>query len=190
MRYVQQEVFSSSQLLGDVIGRSATAVDNAKPATGGVWMTDVSGAKKKLNPSRLQDQMFAYTVTNQIINTFTEVGLPYILRFIDSIRNGSGKKGHRSGNSISGKKKRVVFQDEVGQQSPEKSGVANDKEGKEDREFLERVRSEVALPEYGLFGDYSEMVTQFGYVTLWSTIWPLAPGRRHSLVGHRSQLTH
>ena len=48
--------------------------------------------------------------------------------------------------------------------------------GKEDREFMERVRREVALPEYTLFADYSEMVTQFGYVALWSTIWPLAPG--------------
>jgi len=35
--------------------------------------------------------------------------------------------------------------------------------------------SEVALPPYDLFFDYSEMVTQFGYVALWSTIWPLAP---------------
>jgi hypothetical protein len=26
-----------------------------------------------------------------------------------------------------------------------------------------------------VFTDYSEMVTQFGYVALWSTIWPLAP---------------
>ena len=36
----------------------------------------------------------------------------------------------------------------MAQQSPEKSGIeSSDKEGKEDREFLERVRSEVALPE-------------------------------------------
>ncbi|KAJ7202944.1 hypothetical protein B0H12DRAFT_1162410, partial [Mycena haematopus] len=39
----------------------------------------------------------------------------------------------------------------------------------------EQVRKEVALPEYELFGDYSEMATQFGYIALWSTIWLLAP---------------
>jgi len=44
----------------------------------------------------------------------------------------------------------------------------------EEREFLDRVRREAALPEYDLFQDYSEMVTQFGYVAVWSAIWPLA----------------
>ena len=149
-------------------------------------MTDVSSAKRKLNPSRLQDQMFAYTVTNQIVNTFTEIGLPYIIRFVDFLRNGKSKKGGRSRSGSGGKKKRVVFEDEVvKQQQSEKSGgesegekEGREKEGKEDRDFLERVRSEVALPPYDLFGDYSEMVTQFGYVALWSTTWPLAPGER------------
>jgi hypothetical protein len=62
------------------------------------------------------------------------------------------------------RKKRVVFEDEQ-----EKGGMA-------ERVFLERVREEAALPEYELFGDFSEMVTQFGYVVLWSAIWPLAGG--------------
>jgi hypothetical protein len=36
----------------------------------------------KLDASRLQNQMFAYTVTNQILDTFLEVGLPYVLKII------------------------------------------------------------------------------------------------------------
>lgn len=76
-----------------------------------------------------------------------------------------------------GKKKRVVFEDE------------QEKGGLEEREFLERVRKEVALPEYELFGDYSEMVTQFGYVVLWSTIWPLASGTSLSFIVQTSVLT-
>ncbi|TDL23837.1 DUF590-domain-containing protein [Rickenella mellea] len=115
---------------------------------------------QKLNPARLQNQMFAFTVTNQAINAFLEVGLPFIMRGIEGLRSG---KGFSNGNGNGGgKKKRVVFEDE-------NSGAA-----KEEREFLEKVRHEVSLPEYTLFGDYSEMVTQFGYVALWSTIWPLA----------------
>jgi len=128
----------------------------------GMWDVDASSARKKLNPSRLQDEMFAYTVTGQIVNAFLEVGLPYILRAIGTFRNGK-----RPG-SPTGKKKRVVFEDEA-------KSTGNG-EGKEGREFLENVRSEVALPEYEIYEDYSEMVTQFGYVALWSTIWPLAPG--------------
>jgi len=92
------------------------------------------------------------------------VGLPFLLRAVASFRN--GKKGVSTPGSPgekNGTKKRVIFEDEK-----EKGGLA-------EREFLDGVRAEVALPEYELFGDYSEMVTQFGYVALWSTIWPLAP---------------
>ena len=48
--------------------------------------------------------------------------------------------------------------------------------GWKNESFLDKVRAEAALPEYDLFVDYSEMATQFGYVAVWSTIWPLASG--------------
>jgi len=41
--------------------------------------------------------------------------------------------------------------------------------------LLDRVREEAGLPAYDVFTDYNEMASQFGYVVLWSTIWPLAP---------------
>jgi hypothetical protein len=128
-----------------------------------MFATNVEAARERLNPARLQDQMFAYTVTNQIVGTFLEVGLPYILRAVDEFRNGKRKNV----NTLL-KKKRVGFEDE-------KTPVSSDEAAKEERAFLERVRAQVALPDYDPFFDYSEMVTQFGYVALWSTIWPLAP---------------
>ncbi|PFH53223.1 hypothetical protein AMATHDRAFT_73446 [Amanita thiersii Skay4041] len=165
------------------------------------WDIDTQRARQKLNPARLRDQMFAYTVTNQIIGFFIEVGLPFVLRAIEKFRqngkthttNAKSKLGGHvntagtssivsSGIGSSGVstslqvqtggsgsinaspliKKRVVFEDER-----ERGGV-------EERDFLDAVREETALPEYDLFVDYSEMVTQFGYVAAWSTIWPLA----------------
>ncbi|KZT43215.1 hypothetical protein SISSUDRAFT_978754 [Sistotremastrum suecicum HHB10207 ss-3] len=123
-----------------------------KEEAGGIFEANLLKARQKVNPSRLQDQMFAYTVTNQIINFGLEVVLPFALRGANSVK----------ANGVNGKKKRVVFDDE-------KTGE------KQEREFLEYVRHQVALPQYQLFDDYSEMVTQFGYVTAWSTIWPLAP---------------
>jgi len=59
-------------------------------------------------------------------------------------------------------RKRVVFEDEK-----ERGGI-------EERLYLDKVRSEAALPEYDPFVDYDEMVVQFGYVVVWSSIWPLA----------------
>jgi anoctamin-10 len=37
-----------------------------KVADKGLWQADAVQARGKLNPSRLQDQMYAYTVTNQV----------------------------------------------------------------------------------------------------------------------------
>ncbi|KAL4252126.1 DUF590-domain-containing protein [Abortiporus biennis] len=180
------KAWSSSVLSTFGAGPTSTAVASAaekiqnatsntlKNQTGkGFWETDGSSARGKLNPSRLQDQMFAFTVTNQVVNTFLEIGLPFILRAVESVRSGRGLSmaapAAGASNSGNGKKKRVMFEDEAGNE------IAKSANGKEEREFMERVRREVALPEYSLFTDYSEMVTQFGYVSLWSTIWPLAP---------------
>jgi hypothetical protein len=127
------------------------------------FVSDMGAARAKLNRSRLEKQMFAYTVTNQGINLFLEVGLPFLTRAFTSVRSGKRRPSLPGANAGNPKKKRVGFEDE-------KNGAARD-----EREFLERVRREVSLPQYDLFADYSEMVTQFGYVALWSTIWPLAP---------------
>ncbi|THH32040.1 hypothetical protein EUX98_g2150 [Antrodiella citrinella] len=162
-----------------VVAATASKVDDSIGAeihhqtARGFWETDGVNARSKLNSSRLQDQMFAFTVTNQVVDTFLEVGLPFVLRAVENFRNGKGLSfAPPAGGSTNGgaKKKRVMFEDEASE-----SEVAKSANGKEEREFMERVRREVALPEYTLFADYSEMVTQFGYVALWSTIWPLAP---------------
>ncbi|KAJ6580774.1 calcium-activated chloride channel-domain-containing protein [Mycena capillaripes] len=160
MRVVQVWLFKGS-VSADVAAEALNVTSsslNATEHTKGMWNVDTSAAGQKLNAGRLKDQMFAYTVTNQIVNTFVEIGLPYVLRGVESFRT---RKSNGNGNGKGEKgKKRVVFEDE------------KEKGGAEEREFLENVRKEVALPEYETFGDYSEMVTQFGYVALWSTIWP------------------
>ncbi|EJF64021.1 hypothetical protein DICSQDRAFT_100582 [Dichomitus squalens LYAD-421 SS1] len=152
-----------------------TAKDAKPPVNATFWEHDSVSARSKLNPKRLQDQMFAFTVTNQVVNTFLEIGLPFILRAVNSVRSGKGLSfaapaaGAGNGNGNGGKKKRVMFE---GQSAHSEAEQLADQE---EREFMDRVKREVALPAYDLFTDYSEMVTQFGYVSLWSTIWPLAP---------------
>ncbi|KIJ58796.1 hypothetical protein HYDPIDRAFT_33809 [Hydnomerulius pinastri MD-312] len=118
-------------------GRREKAVE--KVTTHNLFEADRANARRKLNPSRLQEQIFASTVTDQV----------------------KRKRERR-------KKKRFAFDHEP-------TGQGQDARTKEECEVLDTVRSEVSLPEYEVFEDYGEMVTQFGYVALWSTIWPLAP---------------
>lgn len=110
MRWVQHEVFSRSQLFGQVFPNGIGEVVSSKPVGTGVLMADQTSARWQLNPSRLQDQMFASTVADQIIDTFQEIGLPYILRFVNSLRNGKSNMAH------GGIKKPAVVRDEVAKQ--------------------------------------------------------------------------
>jgi anoctamin-10 len=80
----------------------------------------------KLNVSRLQNQMFAYTVTNQIVNTFLEVGLPFILRGVGNVRAGKGLKMHST----------PATDDKAGEQT-----------------FIEDLKLQATLPQYELFSE-------------------------------------
>lgn len=172
-----------SALPSRATAKFATATASSKNSTVGrsFWEMDVMSARKKLSPTRLQDQMFAITVTNQAVNAFLEIGLPYVLRAVAAIRRRGLRAGtSANGTATTGKKKHVSFEDEAGK---EVKGSSREK-GSEEREFMEEVWRQVALPPYELFTDYNEMVTQFGYVALWSTIWPLAPRESCPLPPH------
>ena len=80
----------------------------------------------KLVPSRLQNQMFAYTVTNQIINTFLEIGLPFITRGVSNVRSGKGLH--------------------LGTPKAEKDDPNGEKQ------FILDIQYQASLPEYSIFG--------------------------------------
>lgn len=153
------------------LNETAQAAKDA--ASAGIWQQDIGSVTTSFDTTRLQSQMYAYTVTNQIIGTFLEIGLPYIMRYLGRVRGGSANGNNK------GKGKRVDFKDDDSSMA-ESITTASGEERKEERELLVRIRKEVALGrEYEVFEDYLEMVTQFGYVVIWSTIWPFAPGASH-----------
>ncbi|KAH9933479.1 DUF590-domain-containing protein [Fomitopsis serialis] len=172
-RNLTSTLYSATAKFASASASAGADADGTAGKARSFWEMDVMSARNKLSPTRLQDQMFAITVTNQAVNAFLEIGLPYVLRAVAVLRRRGLRAGaSANGSANSGKKKRVSFEDEA-----DGKGTAPEREREkgEERVFMEEVWRQVALPPYELFTDYNEMVTQFGYVALWSTIWPLAP---------------
>ncbi|KAK9458777.1 calcium-activated chloride channel-domain-containing protein [Lipomyces oligophaga] len=100
-----------------------------------------------INALRLKQQYIFATATAQFINFFVETLLPYVQRRLFN----KTKELVSSGPTL-------TITD-----SPAEA------------EFLTRIRAEEEFPEYDVDDDYREMIVQFGYLSLFSTVWPLAP---------------
>lgn len=104
----------------------------------------------QVNPHRLTQQVIYLTVTAQIVNFLTEAIVPYVKRKVfKAVKDGVEEIAHR-GQADHGAK-----------DLPEEAA------------FLERVRNEATLDVYDVTIDYREMVVQFGYLSLFSVVWPL-----------------
>ena len=104
----------------------------------------------QINPDRLTKQVIYFTVTAQIISFATEVIVPYA--------------------------KRKIFKTVAKVQAEKAAKAAAHQPPKdlpEEADFLRRVRDEAELDEYDVTIDYREMVIQFGYLSLFSVVWPL-----------------
>ncbi|KAI9788014.1 MAG: hypothetical protein M1816_007318 [Peltula sp. TS41687] len=109
----------------------------------------------EINPARLRKQVIYFTVTAQVVNLAMEVIVPYIKR-----------KGFRKMEET--KSKRAT-----------KRGITNSAnpppvDHPEEAAFLQRVRNEAELDTYDVTADLREMVLQFGYLSMFSVVWPLA----------------
>jgi len=109
----------------------------------------------KINPNRLRDQMIYFAVTAQIVNFAMETVVPLLMQ------RGTSKY----------KEMKTSRAEKKGGAAPSIS--ANDHP--EEKEFLARVREEASLPVYDVTADLREMCIQFGYLSLFSVIWPLTP---------------
>lgn len=103
----------------------------------------------EINPDRLRKQMIYFTVTAQAVNLAMETIVPYFKRAALT-------------------KAKEFQQKRSGKYSP-----IND--SPQEAKFLSRVRHEAELSVYNVTDDLREMCMQFGYLCLFSPIWPLAP---------------
>ncbi|KAF8537707.1 calcium-activated chloride channel-domain-containing protein [Trichophaea hybrida] len=103
----------------------------------------------EINPDRLRGQVIYFTVTAQAVNLAMETIVPYFKRM-------AFKKAKEFHNRRNGKK----------------SLYTND--APKERSFLERVRNEAELDTYNVTDDLREMCMQFGYLCLFSPVWPFA----------------
>lgn len=108
-----------------------------------------------INPDRLRKQVIYFTVTAQIVSFALETIVPMVTR-----------RGTQKFKEI--QTSRAEAQGGV---APPPS--ANDPP--EEKAFLARVRHEATLGDYDVTTDLREMCIQFGYLALFSVVWPLVP---------------
>ena len=114
------------------------------------------GGNFHINPNRLKKQVIYFTVTAQIVNQALEIVVPYIKR--------QGMNKYKEVQSSRAAKKAGGARPPVNAEDPE-----------DERPFLDRVRKEAALEVYDVTSDFREMVVQYGYLALFSAVWPLTP---------------
>lgn len=125
-----------------------------------------SNAKRshfQIDPARLRNQVIYFTVTAQIVGFAMETIVPYIKQHAFRKYKAYNKK--RNGKAECNGEK----------ESPERPLPVLFDDPVEEVKFLARVRNEVELPEYEVTDDLREMCIQFGYLALFSPVWPLVP---------------
>lgn len=107
-----------------------------------------------INPERLKKQVIYFTVTAQVVNFALETIVPLLKRKgTDKYKEIQSERAARKGGSV--------------------TVDAND--ALEEKAFLNRVRHEADLDDYDVTSDLREMCVQFGYLSLFSVVWPLVP---------------
>lgn len=109
----------------------------------------------EINPNRLRGQIIYFTVTAQIVGLGMEVVVPYLKR--QGFSKYKEMKSERAAKNGGG------------------PPPASENDLPEESAFLQRVRKEAELDVYDVTADLREMVIQYGYLALFSVVWPLTP---------------
>ncbi|KAL5335070.1 calcium-activated chloride channel-domain-containing protein [Aspergillus crustosus] len=115
-----------------------------------------------INPDRLRKQVIYFTVTAQVVGLAMETVVPFLKqRFARQYKEYKKKKTGRTNSGLEGET-----------HAPQPSSYDDHED---EVKFLTRVRKEADLDDYNVTDDLREMCIQFGYLALFSPVWPLVP---------------
>ncbi|KAM0326922.1 hypothetical protein ACHAPQ_007536 [Fusarium lateritium] len=133
--------------------------DNVVPKLESVLSTAFASVGKKfvnqpfhLDADRLRNEVIALTVTGQISSFFEENIVPMLKHKLSGMYR-DYKRSHSKGDML----------------------LSIVKDDPEEATFLSRARNEATLPKYNVQDDIAEIVLQFGYLALFSPVWPIIP---------------
>ncbi|KAJ3220020.1 hypothetical protein HDU67_007753 [Dinochytrium kinnereticum] len=109
----------------------------------------------RMGPDTLRARVVYFSLTAQIINQFTEVGLPLIMQRIQGRKTTGGSLPKSATLPVNGEESKA-------------KDLAEEA-------LIKRVKMELERPPYDLYEDYAEMANQFGLIVMFSGAWPLVP---------------
>ncbi|KAH7079673.1 calcium-activated chloride channel-domain-containing protein [Paraphoma chrysanthemicola] len=109
-------------------------------------------AKFIADPDRLRNEVITLTLTGQLSSAVEELALPWLKTQLKQWWR--DRKAARQHNA------------------PDYQAITDDPS---EARFLKRARKQALRPEYNVQEDIAEMVIQFGYLALFSPVWPLVP---------------
>ncbi|KAI7863976.1 calcium-activated chloride channel-domain-containing protein [Spinellus fusiger] len=116
---------------------------------------NISHEHKKVDFVRLKAQLVYFVVSGQIVGFVTEMVVPFAMRRLMPKAN---------------KLKEKIIHSKHEDDSMDALNLSMEEK---EKSFMESVYKQVEKEEYNLYTDYVEMVIQFGYVSMFSTVWPL-----------------
>ncbi|KAL2849892.1 calcium-activated chloride channel-domain-containing protein [Aspergillus pseudoustus] len=115
-----------------------------------------------INPDRLRKQVIYFTVTAQVVGFAMETIVPFLKQ--------------KFARQYKEYKKKQTGRINSGPESDDNDAPKSLYDDHEDeKKFLTRVRKEADLDDYNVTDDLREMCIQFGYLALFSPVWPLVP---------------